>query len=371
MKIHLLINVLILILFVQCVYKQKESISIEEKSVVETVQKSDSLPPLQAGEVTYKGDEPFGEIIVLKGRLLTSDTAIFRLKEAEMVIHDNILVLSPEIFEQLVLFKLPEMKCLGYVGSVGQGPGDFLRPHLIETQDTGVVCYMTDDTNYKNFFKLTNDYKLEQISSPFRNKTSWRLDEIYQVKRNKYLIAEKADNGKIITESELIGDSVITREIYNLNLRKEQSFWAVYLGSFAVNVKKKRMVYAYKYYRKIKFMDLEAKQIREISFVNEKGFDDNTLKIADGLDRNVTYYHGIYAGEKYVYIGYSGMTPVEAYRKGDNFYIHIEKYDWNGYPICKYRLDNSGIWHVDEQNRKIYLASYRYDDPFFIYDLPE
>ncbi|WP_304379549.1 hypothetical protein, partial [uncultured Parabacteroides sp.] len=121
MKIHLLINVLILILFVQCVYKQKESISIEEKSVVETVQKSDSLPPLQAGEVTYKGDEPFGEIIVLKGRLLTSDTAIFRLKEAEMVIHDNILVLSPEIFEQLVLFKLPEMKCLGYVGSVGQG----------------------------------------------------------------------------------------------------------------------------------------------------------------------------------------------------------------------------------------------------------
>lgn len=366
---HLCIGLLFLS-FVQCANKQQTGKPSEEILEAEVIE-SDTLPPLQVGEVTYKGDEPFGEIIELSGKQFTSDTAIFRLHESDMIINKNFLVLSPEIFEPLILFKLPEIKCLGYFGSIGQGPGDFLRPHLIKTNDAGVICYVTDDTNYKNFFKLTDDYKLEQMPSPFRDKPSWMLNEIYQVEGQKYLMAEKADNGKIITESELIGDSIVTREIYNLNLRKEQSFWAAYLGNFAVNVKKNRMVYAYKFYRKLKFMDLEAKQIREISFVNEKGFDDNTLKIADGLDRNVVYYYNIYAGEKYLYIGYSGIIPVEANHLKDKFYQQIEKYDWNGNPICKYRLDKSGNWRIDEQEQKIYLASGRYDDPFFVYDLPE
>jgi hypothetical protein len=64
------------------------------------------------------------------------------------------------------------------------------------------------------------------------------------------------------------------------------------MGSFALNPREKRMVYAYKYYKIIKFMDLDAKEVKTLDFKGV-GFEEKTLHIADGLDMNVSHYFDI------------------------------------------------------------------------------
>ena len=69
---------------------------------------------------------------------------------------------------------------------------------------------------------------------------------------------------------------------------------------------------------------------------------------------------------------YSGRTPSQAWndnRKKGNYYIYVEKYDWNGQPIAKYKLDQWGYFSVDEKSNLLYLVSTNDDDPFFKYHL--
>ena len=57
---------------------------------------------------------------------------------------------------------------------------------------------------------------------------------------------------------------------------------------------------------------------------------------------------------------------------GDNYrpYMVIEQYDWNGNPVKRYKLDQGGVFAVDEKAGKLYVASFYDDDPFYVYDLP-
>ena len=52
-----------------------------------------------------------------------------------------------------------------------------------------------------------------------------------------------------------------------------------------------------------------------------------------------------------------------------NYYIHVEKFDWNGQPIAKYKLDRWGYFTVDEENNFLYLVSTNDDSTFFKYKL--
>ena len=199
------------------------------------------------------------------------------------------------------------------------------------------------------------------------------LSNVYYMENGECLYLEKSPSGHRIKRSILKNDSVVTSEIHKLNLREDQNFWGAYLGSLAIDIAKNRIVFTYDYFRVIKFMDLEGKKIRTIKFIDEKGYDDNTEHMTNGLDRNVKHYICNYVGEKYVYMWYSGMTAIDKFYEGQKgiYVTYIEKYDWNGNPICKYKLDQRGYLYFDDINHKLYLASRYYDEPFFVYDLPE
>ena len=359
--------ILFVFVFVQCHTVSKNE---PEKTKVEIIAKPDTLPPLEAGEVSYKGDEPFGEIIELKGRHITGDTAIFKARS--YMVRDSILVMHQGFYEPLKAFKFPELIYMQDLGNIGNGPGELLRPILVRTADTSALCYIMDECNYNSFFKLTKDFQLKQIKSPLKGER-YMLSNVYYMGNGECLYLEKSPSGHRIKRSILKNDSVITREVQKLNLRNDQKFWGAYLGSLGIDIAKNRMVYAYDYYRIIKFMDLEGKQVRTIKFIDEIGYDDNTEHMTNGLDHNVQHYDAVYAGGKYIYIRYIGMTPIDKFYEGQKgiYVTYIEKYDWNGNPICKYKLDQSGHLYFDDINHKLYLASRYYDEPFFVYDLPE
>ena len=116
-------------------------------------------------------------------------------------------------------------------------------------------------------------------------------------------------------------------------------------------------------------MDKEARIVRDISF-DAEGVDAKDDVKTLGPD-NVTYYWGISATDRYFFLVYSGRTPIKVGQETNkgNGYIFVEQYDWGGNPVARYRLDRWGKVFTD--GTTFYLLCYKYDDPLFLYALPE
>ncbi len=361
----------ILLGFAACKQKQSEP-SVVQNEEVQTEEKL--LSPLEAGEVFCKDKNPFGETIELTGENIETDSVIFKVSETRMLVRDNCLIVKNRYGEQpFMRFELPSMKLLGFSGRMGSGPDEFVSPTLCPSTDPDCLCYALELSNQK-MYRYEKDGQLvyENIKltegSP---KNDFSL-EAAQIAPGDFMYVRNSKSGKSIFRSTQTGDSVSVREVFSLGLNPKRTSWTSYIGDFVANPKQNRMAYAYKYFKMIKFMDLEGETVRTINFEKEE-FDESTTYKIDGLDQNVTHYWGACAGEEYVYFLYSGRTPVTVGREisKQQCYIFVEQYDWNGNPIHRYRLDRWGYFTVDEKNKQIYIASTSDDDPFFVFRLAD
>lgn len=332
------------------------------------------FPELKSGEVFYKSKDPFGEIMELKGKYISEDTAVFTLSESVMLINGNFLVMKNLSDPPFRVFRLPDLKQVNIVGKRGIGPDEFNFPTLVPSQDSTILCYLYENSNNK-LYKLNKDGKAEYCKYPFQgtdNKGMFAAEkQLVNTGINDFMYVDNSPSGKSIYRITQKGDSALVREVFNLGMDPKQKSPFAYIGDFGANPSKNRMVYAYKYFKIIKFMDLEAKTIRTINFEKDE-FDESSSHEVNGLDKNITHYWGICAQDDYVYFLYSGRTPVEVVKEAQkqNYYIFVEQYDWNGNPVKKYKLDQWGYFTVDEKNKKLYLASMNIDGPFIEYQLP-
>ncbi|MDR3262061.1 MAG: TolB-like 6-bladed beta-propeller domain-containing protein [Tannerella sp.] len=369
MKNRLFVYYLLCLLISACSHQKEKQAQTLDDGNSEQIEEHKELPPLDDGEVFYRNKEPFGETVNLTGTHLDNDTVIFRVRESEMLVKDNQIVLKNGIFMR---FTLPDMRFLGYSGSLGQGPHEFNSPHITPTSDTTLLCYVFESSNQK-LYRLEKSGKLVYCPFTFSKakQPSGHSDKaLVNIAPDDFIYAETSATGKSIFRTAKIGDSIQTREIFNLGLNPKRKSWASYIGDFVVNPKLNRMAYAYKYFKIIKFMDMEAQTVKTVNFEREK-FDESTLYKVNGLDQNVTHYWGACAGDDYVYFLYSGRTPVDVMRENNRgqYYIFVEQYDWNGNPVHKYKLDHWGYFTVDEKNKLIYLLSTNDDDPFFVFSI--
>ena len=177
--------------------------------------------------------------------------------------------------------------------------------------------------------------------------------------------------GSNIYRVSLENDSVQREKLYNLRLKQVKSIPTT--GALCTHPERDRMVYAYKYTKIIKFMDMEAKTVRTLNF-EQSGFDEKTLAIQNGLDANVTHYMQVMATRDHVYITHSGRTPyvvAAEVQKGNN-YMFLEKYDWNGNPVKRYKLHDFCVYNViDPKTGTLIMTTYYHDDPFVIYHLDD
>ena len=120
-------------------------------------------------------------------------------------------------------------------------------------------------------------------------------------------------------------------------------------------------------------MDMEAKTVRTLNF-EQSEFDEKTLTVINGLDANVTHYMQVLPTRDYVYITHSGRTPyvVAAEAQKGNNYMYLEKYDWNGNPVKRYKLHDFCVYNViDPKPGTLVMTTYYHDDPFVVYHLDE
>lgn len=324
------------------------------------------LPPLEEGEVFLKGKNPFGYDIELKGRHIEEvDTFVFKPDGSKMIIEDGQLVLSISAGDgPFFAFRYPELTYLKTVGTRGNGPDEFVFPLVLKSHDPAYLCYFYD-IGRCNLYGLDTQNEIHFVKKLFETDSPFGVTQnLYNVDAHTFLYAKNA-----ITRISIEADVVHTKDIYPLQLRNARGMPST--GALGVNPEQNRMVYAYKYAKIVKFMDLEAQTVRTLNF-QQSTFDEKTLSMADGLDRNVTHYMDVIPTPDAVYITYSGRSPIAVYNelKKDIYYSYVEKYDWNGNPLCRYKLDAFSICCAyDKQQNQLVLCCHYYDDPFVVFEL--
>jgi hypothetical protein len=148
--------------------------------------------------------------------------------------------------------------------------------------------------------------------------------------------------------------------------------WTTFIGDFGINKYYNRIAYAYKYYKRLRIIDITSLKERQIVFDAQKlkkGLDD----IATLEPTNITHFWGMSPKDNYFCMLYSGRTPIKVRddNQNNNKYIFVEKYDWNGNPVKRYKLDDWGYFCIDDKNNNIYLASTASIFSVLKYDIPE
>ncbi len=371
MKIPILFFTLISILF-SCkqVEKKNTEQTPEQYSHIIDSCKVETLSPLSEGEVSITAND-FGEIIELQGTTQPIDQ-FFKVKETEMIALDSLLIVknlgNPEVF---MVFSIPDYKLIKSFGELGKGPGEFQFPSLVKDESGEFLCFIYEKA-FNNLYALNKDLEILELPIELqKGKKSINDKQIYGLSSNDFVYVESIKMGKAIFRINSKNDTINTTHLKNLAFSNKHKNWAAYIGDFGVNGKKNRLVFAYKYFKRLVFFDLKNKTSKVISFdLPSKTKKGNAVSMMS--PSNTTHYWGLSSNDKYVYILYSGRTPIDVSKElnKSSGYIYVEKFDWNGNPINKYKLDHWGYFCVNQEENTIYLASITDEYPFVSYKLP-
>jgi hypothetical protein len=326
------------------------------------------FPALMPGEVEFP-DDVFGDIIELSGTSHPVDQ-LFKVKETQLLAKENMLLIKNRNDDNcFIAFSLPEFMHIKSFGRIGKGPGELSGPSIIQT--------FQPEHLFSTFNANGRIYHVNRSFELIDSKIS--LDTKRQLYDQNKICAASAD------EYYYVGVAPVAKEIYKYSAKdsipetsvKQLSVkgfkgWASYTGYLGANFDKDRLVFAYKYFKKIVFTDLSGNVVRTINFDTNANTEKQSNVSILGPS-SVTYYWGMSAQKDYVYLLYSGRTPLlvtEELREGSG-YIFVEQFDWNGNPIRKFRLDRWGYFCVDDKEEFIFLASTTDEHPLYSFKLPE
>lgn len=339
---------------------------LEDASTTETI-----FQPLTPGEV-HINEGSFGEIVELNGISIPVDE-IFKIQEAKMLIQDSLLIIrSRYLDDQIMVYTLPGFEFLHSFGRAGRGPEEFQFPQLIQSRSKDAFCYIYELT-HNQLYTVDREFKITEVDFELPQSSDFRFSnkKMENINDSTFVFVESTSKGKDIFSLNTDGNSLHAEQIYHLSFKENIRSWAAYTGDFGINPSKNRMVYAYKYFRRLEFIDTESLESKTVIFDEPARID---LDLSDVLGpHNITYYWGLSAQNDHVYILYSGRTPLEVYNENRNSsgYIYVEQYDWNGNPVRKFKLDRWGYFCVDENENTLYLMSTIDEHPFYKFKLPD
>jgi hypothetical protein len=311
------------------------------------------LPSLEAGDVKVTEDA-FGPTINLTGEPLDIKE---NTNAEQLFIKDKYLITNNQRKDSIfMIFELPAMKCIAAFGAKGMGPGEFNYPRIIQTEEDSVLFYIYEYFNEKVYKVTLKHLKPEYYLTLPKNRSYDDKQIIFTSSKTGYY-ASAGDKGKKVYYFNK--DSLPQQKIFNdLAIKGVKGSWSTLIGDFGMNVNEGRIAYAYKYFKRLKIVDIRSNIEKNLIF-EAKNLDKGLNDVQTLEPTNITHYWGMSAGKKYFWMLYSGRTPVSVYNDNQHKkkYIYVEKFDWNGNPVRRYKLNDWGYFCVDEKNQTLYLAS--------------
>jgi hypothetical protein len=312
------------------------------------------LQPLEEGEIRIT-ETVFGATINLTGEPLYTKEII---KPIQLLVKDKYLITNNQRKDSIfMIFELPEMKCIAAFGVRGNGPDEFGYPGIVKTEEDSILFYIYDLTKEKVYKVAARNLKPQYYLTLPKQDRSFDDKQIIFIDSRSAYYSASTSKGKVIYYYNI--DSLPqSKVIKDLAIQGKKGSWTSLIGDFGINLKYFRFAYAYKYFKRLKIIDIQSMKERNIVFEAEdlkKGLNE----IATLEPTNITHYWGMSSNTDYFWMLYSGRTPVEVQtdNRNNKKYIYVEKYDWNGNPVKRYKLDDWGYFCVDEERNTLYLAS--------------
>ncbi len=316
--------------------------------------KMPALTELKSEEI-HLTEEDFGNTISLTGTQLNFKEII---RPDQLLVKDNYLITKNIRQDSIfMIFELPGLKCVSAFGVKGRGPDEFSFPKIIETGEDSVLFYIYELNNEKIYKVDLKHLKPEfYITLPKHNKSFDDKQIVFIDDKNAFYSSTTAKGKMIYTFNK---DSLPQeKEFKDLAIPGIKGSWTTFIGDFGMNKFYGRIAYAYKYFKRLRIIDINSLADRHIIFDAEE-LAEGQNDIATLEPTNVTHFWGMSPKPEYFWMLYSGRTPVDVQRdnRNSNKYIFVEKYDWNGNPVRRYRLNDWGYFCIDDKNQTIYLAS--------------
>jgi len=361
---YFIVSVTILI---SCTFsKEKPKTEVTESNMTSVIKEFPSLIP---EDVQYS-DEIFGPIIQLHSNVHPIDT-FFKVKGTQIMAKDSMLYINNRHGDNFFLaFSLPDFQLIKSFGRAGNGPGEFIQPSLFKHPDPKMAFYAIDIDH--KVYEITKDIRIINTGLTLNpDRHLWDRNKIcVDPTTGELYYVGVTEGGKDIFKYNR-NDSIPEKLFKDLKIQGFEE-WAAYNGYLGINFEKKRMVYAYQYFRKLLFIDMNSKEERIVNLPMKTRTKVQSSASMLGPE-NTSYYIGMSAQKEFVYLMYSGKSPLEwiEEEETENWhpYIYLEKFNWNGNPICKYKLDDYGHFCVDEKEEILYVVSYTSDDPILSYNL--
>ena len=330
---------------------------------------ADTLSRLVPGEFRLK-DSAFGPETALEGQTIETDD-IFQISEIGAICKDSVLLLKTlqPSGAPFRLYKLPAMELDTTMGRFGRGPDEYLYPEIYPYASPDYLALLIDNIREDGKIRrITRDGKIEsfvtRIPTPYFKYTYTR-DFAAQDDRHMVFTAQSKIYRYEADDPALPADSAI-RQLADLRFGKAGAGSTRYMGSLGVNFRYRRVAWAYKYNKRLLIADFDG-NVRTLIF------DTSDKSVSEGasMDANITHYWKLYAGEKYLYLYYSGRTPMEvaAEQQHGKYYAFIEQFDWNGNPVRRYKINKWGYFAVDEPGNTLYVISTSDEFPFVRFGL--
>ncbi len=328
-----------------------------------------SLPQLAPGEINLT-DKAFGETVNLTGEPVSLKEII---KPEQLLVKNDYLITSNQRNDSLfMIFHLPDLECVAAFGIRGRGPDEFAYPpRIFETYEDSVLFYIYEMSTQKVYKVTRKKMSPEYFTTLPTQKRSLGDKQIMFVSGREAYYAMSSEKGKSVYYFNV--DSVPQERLFHeLAIKGLKGSWTTYIGDFGINIDQNRIAYAYKYFRRLRMIDIQTHTERDIIFKAGE-LAEGQSDIANLEPTNITHFWGMSANDKFFWMLYSGRTPVDVYNanRSGNKYIFVEKYDWNGNPLKRFRLDDWGYFCVSPDNKTLYLASTAGIHSLLKYELPE
>jgi len=330
--------------------------------------KMPALAELKSEEI-HLTEENFGNTVNLTGTQLNFKEII---RPDQLLVKDKYLITKNIRQDSIfMIFELPDLKCVSAFGVKGRGPDEFSYPKIIETTEDSILFYIYELGNNKIYkVDIKNLNPRFYLTLPKHNKSFDDKQIVFTDDKNAFYSSSTAKGKMIYTFNK---DSLPQeKEFKNLAIPGIKGSWTTFIGDFGINKSNGRIAYAYKYFKRLRIIDINSLADRHIIFDAEE-LAEGQNDIATLEPTNITHFWGMSPKPEYFWMLYSGRTPVEVQRdnRSNNKYIFVEKYDWNGNPVKRYRLDDWGYFCIDDKNQTIYLASTASAFSMLKYSIPE
>jgi hypothetical protein len=288
------------------------------------------------------------------------------------------------------VFSLPDIKYVGWFGTIGKGPNEFLLAPLIREhsgliQMSGVKKILLvdlPDTNIKNNFKIIEEYIIPGSIHP--------LNETFTLNDNRfYGIVFGGRLSDIQKRKELVFFNVKTYDTGSLIDFPNSLFGTLTNNNFlypkliTVSPKNDKFAFCYMLYPLIRIFDKKSQIIKEIwidGLPKQIKFKNVMSNASDDKISNILlgygYYQKVISSEKYIYALYSNDKGIKT-GKGKYSYgrklisnpeLHV--FTWEGNSVLRISL-RKGIssMELSEDERYIYSVDADIMDKIFRYDL--